>query len=98
MLFNNDAAPVIQLDESRIIIDCNSRDSDYLGMTTEDIKGRSLSGFLKTDCGIVNSFPGEADYFISRIHHYSGVIFKATLPKPYTVRELFESLNEALER
>lgn len=73
MLLRNDVSPVLKLDESCSIVDCNSVASSFIGLSKEDIKGRNISDFFRTDCRNKRLCTGERNYFFSRFRHSSGI-------------------------
>ena len=79
MFLDNKNSPVIQVDDSCQIIDCNNLASEFIGLETAEIKGRHLSTFLKTDCHSSRPCSRETDYFISRFHHSSGMISEVVI-------------------
>jgi len=70
----NENSPVLQLDDSCLIVDCNGAASNFIGLGKEDIKGRNVSDFLNTDCRKTQLCIGEKNYFFSRFHRSSGEI------------------------
>ena len=74
MSLRNEISPVLQVDESCLIVDCNGVASNFIGLRKEDIKGRSVSDFLNTDCRRTRPCTGERNYFVSRFHRSSGTI------------------------
>lgn len=79
MFLSNVDSPVIQVDDSCLIVDCNNVASEFTGLERADIKGRHLSAFLKTDSDKTRSCIGETNYFISRFHHSSGIVAEVVI-------------------
>ncbi len=74
MLLRNDVSPVLKLDESCSIVDCNSVASSFIGLSKKDIKGRNVSDFFCTDCRSKRLCTGEKNYFFSCFRQSSGTI------------------------
>ncbi|MEA3266458.1 MAG: histidine kinase dimerization/phospho-acceptor domain-containing protein, partial [Candidatus Fermentibacteria bacterium] len=72
MLLRNDVSPVLKLDESCSIVDCNSVASSFIGLKKEEIKGREISAFINFDSSKIRICKGEKDYFVSQFRHLSG--------------------------
>jgi CheY-like chemotaxis protein/PAS domain-containing protein len=74
MFFSKGTIPVIKVDESCTITDCNRRACEFIGLEAEELITRDLSEFLQTDCSTRGSFSGESDYIIGRFYHFTGEI------------------------
>lgn len=86
MLLRNDVCPVLKLDESCSIVDCNSVASSFIGLRKEDIKGRNVSDFFYTDC-IRKRLTGERNYFFSSFHRSSGTISDVVILASYILEK-----------
>lgn len=79
MFLSNTDTPVIQVDDSCLIVDCNNVASEFTGLERGEIKGKHLSTFLKTDSDKTRSSIGETNYFVSRFHHSSGIVAEVVI-------------------
>ncbi len=87
MPLSNNTIPVFQVDESCVILDCNSKACEFSGLKYEDMKGRHLYDFLQSNCKLSDILTGERDYAISRFYRSSGIISEVVVMVDNVVRQ-----------